>query len=459
VPGNRLFGGLFGNPEVDREIGEHAWLQAMLDVERSLAAAQGRAGLIPVAAAAQIAACCSADRFDAASLGSQALAAGNPVVPLVRELRAMVPAGAQAYVHLGATSQDILDTAMMLVTRRALGPITKDLWSAADRCADLAAAHGGTVMAGRTLLQQALPITFGLKCAGWLAALDEAATTLATIRASRLAVQFGGAAGTLASLGDDGLTALRLLAEELRLAEPVLPWHTNRSRVAEVGCALGVASGTLAKIALDTLLLAQTEVAEVREAGDRGRGGSSTLPHKQNPVDAVLISASGKRVPGLVATLLAVMPQEHERAAGGWHAEWDTVTEILRLTAAAAMRTRQMLADLRVDVARMSGNVGMTGGLIMAESVVARLSPKLGRGYAQDLVTRVCADAARRGQPVREALLAEPEIVTQLSVGELDAALDPGSYLGSAARFIDRALASHAQHRQHQQPAGGVQRS
>ncbi len=454
MPGNGLFGRLFGSPAVDREIGEHAWLQALLDAERSLAAAQARAGLIPAAAAAAIAECCSADRFDAANLGGQALATGNPVVPLVRELRAIAPAQAEQYVHLGATSQDILDTAMMLVTWRALGPLTEDLWSAAGRCAELAAEHAGTVMAGRTLLQQALPITFGLKCAGWLVALDEAANALAAIRASRLAVQLGGAAGTLASLGEGGHAALGLLAEELPLAEPVLPWHTNRTRVAEVGCALGVASGALAKIALDVLLLAQTEVAEARAAGDRGRGGSSTLPHKQNPVDAVLIASAGKRVPGLVATLLAVMPQEHERAAGGWHAEWDTLTEIVRLTGGAAAHARQMLASLRVDVARMGGNAGMTDGMIMAESVVARLAPALGRGAAQDLVTRVCADAAKSGRPVREALLAERDIARHLSASDLDAALDPGSYLGSAARFIDRALASHARHRQrHQAPA------
>lgn len=446
MPGDGLFGPLFGNPEVDREIVDRAWLQALLDVERALAAAQARAGLVPQPAAEAIAACCFADRFDAADLGQQAVAAGNPVIPLVGRLRAVVPAEAERYVHAGATSQDILDTAMMLVTRRALGPIVADLRSAANRCADLAAAHAGTVMAGRTLLQQALPITFGLKCAGWLAALDEAATAVAIIRARRLAVQFGGAAGTAASLGDAGIMVARLLAAELELAEPPLPWHTNRARVAEVGCALGIASGAVAKIALDVLLLAQTEVAEAHEARIAGRGGSSTLPHKQNPVDAVLITACSRRLPGLAATLLATMPQEHERGAGGWHAEWQTLTEILHLAGGAARRGLDMLRGLRADQERMLGNLAMTGGLIMTENVVARLSPALGRAAAQDLVTRVAAAAAERGQPVRQALAAEPEVARRLSAGELDAALDPAGYLGAAAQFIDRALAAHRKH-------------
>ncbi len=444
---NGLFGPLFCSPEVNREVGERAWLQALLDVERALAAALARAGLIPASAAAAIAACCSAELFDVASLGRRALAAGNPVVPLVADLTAMLPAEAARHVHSGATSQDILDTAMMLVTRRALRPILVDLRAAADRCAELAEREARTVLAGRTLLQQALPVTFGLKCAGWLTALDEAADRLEVIRGSRLAIDLGGAAGTLAALGDSGTTVAALLAAELQLAEPLLPWHTDRTRMAEMGCALAVASGALAKIALDVLLLAQTEVAEVSEAGGDGqpsRGGSSTLPHKRNPVGAVLVTACTRRVPGLAATLLASMAQEHERAAGGWHAEWETLTDALRLTSGAASHGREMLAGLQVDAERMRGNLGVTGGLIMAESVVARLSPALGRAEAQELVTRACQEAVRRGQPLREALLAEPAVTGQLSAAQVDAALDPASYLGCAPQFIGRALARHA---------------
>jgi 3-carboxy-cis,cis-muconate cycloisomerase len=451
VPEDGLFGALYGNPDVDRETGGAAWLQAMLDVERSLAAAQARAGLVPAQAAAAIGACCVAGRFDVAEIGKRALAAGNPVVPLVRDLRSIVPPEAERYVHYGATSQDILDTAMMLVVRRALGPILADLRAAAARCAELAAEHAGTLMAGRTLLQQALPITFGLKCAGWLTAIDETARNIVTLRASRLAVQLGGAAGTLASLGEAGTTVLRLLAEELQLAEPVTPWHTDRARVAEIGCGLGRACGALAKVALDVLLMAQTEVAEVREANItdalRGWGGSSTLPHKQNPVGAVLVTACAKRAPGLAATLLASMAAEHERAAGAWHAEWDTLTGLVRVTGGAAHHGAQMLAGLQVSRLRMGENLGATRGLIMAENVVARLAGALGKTQAAELVTRVSLGAAGHGehrQPLRDALLAEPAVAAHLSPDELDAALDPGHYLGSARQFIDRAIARHA---------------
>jgi 3-carboxy-cis,cis-muconate cycloisomerase len=444
VPGDDLFGPLFAHPDVDAQTGTGAWLQAMLDAERALAIALARTGLAPEAAAAAIAACCSADRFDAASLGERALATGNPVPALVDDLRALVPPEAARYVHAGATSQDILDTAMMLVASRALRPILADLDAAAGRCAELARQQAATVMAGRTLLQQALPVTFGLKCAGWLAALDESTAALRAIRDSRLASQLGGAAGTLASLGDAGTAVARLLAQELGLAEPVLPWHANRARVAELGCALAVTSGALAKIAMDVLLLAQTEVAEAGETGGTRHGGSSTLPHKRNPVAAVLVTACAKRVPGLAATLLAGLPQEHERGAGGWHAEWDTVSTLLRLAGGAARHGRTMLAGLRVDAARMRANLGVTGGLIMAESMVSRLTTATGQASARSLLTRLCAQAAERGQPLRAALLAEPAVTAQLSAQDVDAALDPESYLGCARQFIDRALAAHA---------------
>jgi 3-carboxy-cis,cis-muconate cycloisomerase len=284
---NVLLGPLFGSAEVDREVGGRAWLQALLDVERSFAAAQARAGLIPGSAAAAIAACCTADRFDAASLGRRALGAGNPVVPLVADLTALLPAEAARYVHSGATSQDILDTAMMLVASRALGPILADPRTAADRCAELAEREAGTVMAGRTLLQQALPVTAGLKRAGWLTALDEAAGSLDLIRGSRLAVEFGGAAGTLASLGEAGIMVAALLAEELQLAEPVLPWHTGRARVAED---IGVDLLTLLELAgdhQDLLLRAVTR----RNGGHVARGARTAstgsrcaaLPHGCRP--------------------------------------------------------------------------------------------------------------------------------------------------------------------------------
>ncbi|HEU4425033.1 MAG TPA: lyase family protein, partial [Pilimelia sp.] len=304
----------------------------------------------------------------------------------------------------------------------------------------LAETHRHTVMAGRTLTQQALPITFGLKCAGWLVAVHEATDRLAELRRTRLAVQFGGAAGTLAALGDAGTGIAGRLAEELDLAEPALPWHTNRTRVAELAGALGTTAGVLGKLALDVLLLAQTEVAEVAEATG---GGSSAMPHKQNPVRAVLVTAATRRVPGLVATLLAGMAQEHERAAGAWHAEWPTLTDLLHLVGGAAAHGRDLLAGLRVDAARMRHNLDATAGLPLAEHVAARLAPALGRTAAQDLVARACRDAVAAGRPLRDALLADPVVRDQLGPADIDAALDPAGYLGSAQAFVDRALALH----------------
>lgn len=455
-----LFGDLFSSRAVDRETSGQAWLQALLDVESALAAAEARSGLVPGSAAETIAAHCAASYFDAASLARRATSSGNPVVPLVRDLTALVPAHAKPYVHLGATSQDIIDTAAMLIARRALGPILADLGAAGDASADLAAEHRHTVMAGRTLMQQALPTTFGLKAAGWLVSLDQAAGDLAEIRATRLPVQFGGGAGTLASLGRDGARVVPLLAGELGLAEPVLPWHTDRVPVTTLAGALGTAAGVLSKIALDVILLSQTEVAEVAEGADPrdpGRGGSSTMPHKRNPVGAVLVTAAAKRVPGLVGTLFAVMDHEHERAAGAWHAEWETLTDLLRLAGGAAAHARGLVAGLSVDAARMRENLGLTQGTIMAESVASRLAPALGRTGAQEVVARASRQAAQRGVPLRDALLAEPAVRENLPDDAVDAALDPVAYLGSAPEFIDRALAGH-RHRAGEDVDGGARR-
>jgi 3-carboxy-cis,cis-muconate cycloisomerase len=432
------FAALFGDPAVDEELTGRAWLRAMLDVERALAAALAQAGLVPHSAAEAIAQACTVDLFDPVDLGERALAAGNPVVPLVRDLAARVPADAARYVHFGATSQDVLDTATSLVARRALDPIIEALARAADAAATLAARHRGTVMAGRTLLQQAVPITFGVKCAGWLVALDEAAAGLRRVRQSRLAVQYGGAAGTLAPLGERGPAVLRLLADELDLAEPVLPWHTDRTRIGELAASLGTACGVLGKVALDIVLLAQSEVAEVGEAVG---GGSSAMPHKHNPVRAVLVGAATRRVPGLVATLLAAMAQEHERAAGAWHAEWETLTELLRLTGAAAAGVDNVLRGLRVDAERMGRNLQSGGAALMADAVAARLGAALGRNEAHDLVARLVRDAG--GRPLREVLRDDPMVREHLSIEDIDGALDPTNRLGSADQFVDRALRAH----------------
>jgi 3-carboxy-cis,cis-muconate cycloisomerase len=445
--GGGLLGPLFGGSRADQELTDRALLQAMLDAERALAAASAGAGIVPEAAAAAIAAACQAGRFDPGDLGRRALEAGNPVVPLVRDLTEAVAeaAGPEAarWIHHGATSQDILDTAVSLVASRALHPVLDDLGAAAEAAAGLAERHRATTMAGRTLGQQALPITFGLKAAGWLVALDEAAAGLDRVRRERLAAQLGGAAGTLASLGPDGIAVARRYAAELGLCEPVLAWHTNRTRVGELAGALGVAAGVLGKVALDVTLLAQTEVAEVSEAGEEGRGGSSTLPHKRNPVGAVLITAATRRVPGLVATLLGTTPQEQERATGAWHAEWEPQVELLRLVGGAAARTRELLGGLEVHPDRMRANLDATGGLLLTERVAGALADALGRVAANDLVQRLAREAAASRRPLREVLAADPTVREHLEEADLDRLLDPEGYLGSAGQFIDRALAAH----------------
>jgi 3-carboxy-cis,cis-muconate cycloisomerase len=442
-----LVGPLFGGSRADQELTDRSFLQAMLDAERALAVASGRAGAVPEPAAVAIAGICQAERFDPGDLGRRAEAAGNPVVPLVADLTEQVAeaAGPEAarWVHHGATSQDIMDTAASLVASRALGPVLDDLDGAAGAAAGLADRHRATAMAGRTLGQQALPITFGLKAAGWLVALDEAAAGLARVRQDRLAAQLGGAAGTLASLGADGVEVARAYAAELGLAEPVLPWPTHRARVGELAGALGVAAGVLGKLALDLTLLAQTEVAEVAEAAGGGRGGSSTLPHKRNPVTAVLVTAATRRAPGLVATLLGAMAQEQERAAGAWHAEWEPQAELLRLVGGAAARARELLEGLEVDPDRMRANLDATGGLLMTERVAASLAGPLGRAGAHGLVGRLAAEAADSSRPLREILLADPRVRAHLDEADLDRLLDPEGYLGSAGQLIDRALAAH----------------
>ena len=439
-----LFAGIFGRGGVDT--GDTAWLQAMLDAEAGLARVLERAGLAAPGAGAEVTAAAQADAFDAAELGRQAAATGNPVPPLVRALTGAVPRWAAGAVHHGATSQDILDTAAMLVAKRALGVLLADLGDAATAAAALAAAHRDTIMIGRTLLQQAVPVTFGLVAAGWLTAIDEARQGLARIRDSRLAVQFGGAAGTLAVLGEAGPRVAALLAGELGLAVPVLPWHTDRLRILELASALAAAAAATGKLARDVTLLAQSEVAEVRE-GAAGRGGSSAMPHKRNPVAAVVILGCTRRVPGLLATLAAAAEQEHQRAAGAWHAEWEPLADLLRLTGSASSWTAGLLAELVVDAGRMRANLDAAGGFPLAEHVAALLAPELGPAAAHDLIASASAAAAAAGRPLGAVLKVGEAARTLAAAGvtadQVDAALDPAGYLGAAGAFTDAALAAH----------------
>ena len=457
-----MFGGVFSRGGVDAS--DQAWLRAMLDTEAALARAVERAGLAPEGAGAAVTRAAIPANFDVAELGALAALTGNPVPALARALAALVPRSAAGAVHHGATSQDIVDTAAMLMARQAIDVITADLSSAAQAAARLAGEHRSTIMIGRTLLQQAVPVTFGLVAAGWLAALDDAWAGLTRVRAERLAVQFGGAAGTLASLGEAGPRVAALLAEELGLAQPVLPWHTSRLRVLELSAALAGVAAALGKIARDVTLLAQSEVAEVHEgpggspgspggSGDSGsspkRGGSSAMPHKQNPVAAIAILGCTKRVPGLLATVAAAAEQELQRAAGAWHAEWEPLADLLRLTGSAASWGAELLGGLAVDPARMSANLAAAGGLPLAEHVTSLLADTLGRPAAHDLVAEAGARAVAAGLPLRDVLLELPQSARRLeeagiTAGQIEAALDPAGYLGAAGEFIDAALAAHA---------------
>jgi 3-carboxy-cis,cis-muconate cycloisomerase len=414
-----MFERIFVPEEFREALSDRAWLKAMLDVERALAAAEARAGVIPVEAAEAIAAASSAHHFDAVEIGEQGRAPGNPVEPLVRALTDAVEGEAAGYVHWGATSQDILDTATMLVSRNVLDLLLRALDEVAGECARLADEYRSTPMAGRTLLRQAVPTTFGLKAAGWLVAVVEARRGLARIREERLAVQLGGAAGTLAPLGDAGPEVLSLFAEELGLQESVAPWHTNRVRVAELGAALAVAAGALAKIGLDVALLGQTEVGEATESEG---GASSTMPQKQNPVGSALTVACARHVQAHAAVLVAALPQEHERALGAWHSEWPALSGALAYTGGAADAAGRALQGLEVDAERMRANLELGEGLVMAERATFLLAEQVGRRKAYELV----AEAAQRGELPDEV---PPE------------ELDPASYLGSAGEFVDRALA------------------
>ncbi|WP_235401652.1 3-carboxy-cis,cis-muconate cycloisomerase [Rubrobacter aplysinae] len=444
-------GGLFGpifapdDPDgVQGETGDEAWLQAMLDAEAALAAAQAGAGLISDADAGAIRSRCKAELFDAGELGREGRAAGNPVVPLVKRLTAEVDKAsgtASRQVHRGATSQDILDTAAMLVAARALAQILPEIDGLAAECAALAEDHRATLMAGRTLMQQALPVTFGLKAAGWLVALIEARRGLHRVRRDRLAVQLGGAAGTLASLGAAGPAVLSGFATELGLAEPVVPWHSNRVRVADLVGALAACAGAVEKISGDVILMSQTEVGEVAEPSGGGRGGSSTLPHKRNPILSVTASASVRRARAAAHTLQSSMDHEHERAAGAWHAEWQALSEALSATGGSVATMREATGGLEVYPGRMRRNLDATGGLIMAENVSTALTGELGRLQAHELVQAACERVSLNGTGLEQELLSEPEISRAISEEELDSALDPGSYLGSAQTFVDRALA------------------
>jgi 3-carboxy-cis,cis-muconate cycloisomerase len=438
---------LFRWEVLEEVLSDRARLQGMLDFEAALARAEARTGVIPASAAPAIAGKCQAERFDLAVLARAGARSGNLAIPLVDQLRAQVAADdaeAARFVHWGATSQDAIDTGCVLQLRQALERIEPELATLADALARLARDHRATPAVARTWMQHALPTTFGLKAAGWLAAVDRDRARMAALRRLCLVLQFGGAVGTLAALGSKGLDVAEALGEDLGLAVPEVSWHTHRDRLAEVATAAGICTGTLGKIARDLALSAQTELSEVSEAAAEGRGGSSTLPHKRNPVACATILAAATRMPGLVSSMLSAMPQEEERGLGGWQAEWETLPEILGVFGGALHRLSEAVGGLVVDTARMRANLEATRGLIFAEAVQMELGRAIGLARAHQLVAEACGRAQSEGRHLREVLEADPGLTGHLGREQLERLFDPLRYLGAADRLIDRALAAHA---------------
>jgi 3-carboxy-cis,cis-muconate cycloisomerase len=434
---------LFRSPEVEKSFSSRACLQGMLDFEAALARAEARAGVIASSAAKAIAAKCKAELFDAAAIAQSAKLAGNLAIPLVKALTTQVASSdkdAARYVHWGATSQDVIDTGLVLQLRDALKFIDADLGRVIRALENLAVAHRSTITVGRTWMQQALPTTFGAKVASWLDALQRSAGRIPETRQRALVLQFGGAVGTRAALGGRGAEVAKILSEELQLGLPPVPWHSGRDRVAEVATTLGLCVGTLGKIARDISLLAQTEIGEVAEPSGDGRGGSSTMPHKRNPVTTAVVLSAAMRVPGLVNTMLSAMVQEHERGLGGWHAEWETLPEIVGLTAGALHQMAEMLPRLEVDTDRMRQNLEATRGLIYAEAVSMALAEKIGKSEAHRLVEAAAGRALKQRRYFREILADDSQVTKHVTPGALAELFEPQNYLGEAEAFVDRVV-------------------
>jgi 3-carboxy-cis,cis-muconate cycloisomerase len=436
-----VWGALYGTDAMRAAVGERALLAAMLRVEAALARAEARLGIVPQAAAEAITAAADVDQISLPALAAATGTTGYPVVGLVKQLSALAGAEAGRWTHWGATTQDILDTALVLALREALALIAHDLEAVIAALAARAREHRDTVMAGRTHLQHALPVTFGLKCAVWLMPLLATRERLAQLTPRLLRVQFGGAAGTLASLGEQGLDVLRELARELDLAEPEAPWHVARDGFAEAVCVLGILCGALAKMATDVMLLMQTEVAEVSEPHAPGRGGSSTMPQKRNPIACEYVIAQARGVQALVPLVLGAMAGDHERATGPWQAEPLAIPQAFLLAHGALAHARVIAEGMVVDAARMRRNLEATGGLIMAEAVMMALAPLLGRGAAHEAVHHACEAALAEGIPLAEALGRDAAVAAALPPEKITAVADPASYLGAAGAFVDRVLA------------------
>lgn len=435
-----LYRDMFGTAEMRAVFCDAGYLARCLEVEAALARAQAGLGLIPAAAANEISAKAKPGILDLERLKHETEIVGYPILPLVRQLAAACAGEAGRYVHWGATTQDIMDSALVLQLRAALDLLEADLAAVSAALAALARRHRDTPMAGRTHLQQALPITFGFKAAVWRAPIERHRERLAQLRPRVLVGQFGGAAGTLASLGDQGLAVRAALMRELGLGEPAITWHVARDGLAEAVLFTGLVTGSLAKIATDVMLMMATELSEAFEPFEHGRGGSSTMPQKRNPISSELIVACAKLVRQHAALMLDAMVQDFERATGPWHAEWIALPESFIATAGALRQAKLMLAGLTVDTGRMAQNLGMTSGLIVAEAVMMGLAPKLGRQAAHDIVYDACREAAQSGRALIEVLAANPQVGPHFQRAELERLLDPRNYLGSAGAMVDRSL-------------------
>jgi 3-carboxy-cis,cis-muconate cycloisomerase len=422
-----------------------ATLQNMLDFEAALARAEAATGVIPNSAAEGIASACKAAEFDLTALAEAATRSGNLAIPLVKALTARVAksdAEAARYVHWGATSQDVIDTAAMLTLRGAIEVLLIDLDRAVAGFAKLARQHRDTAVVARTWLQHALPMPFGLKLAEYAAALSRSRRRVRRLREETLALQFGGAAGTLAALGDKGFVVAERLAQELQLPLPEAPWHTHRDRIAEAASVLAILAGSCGKIARDVSLMMQTDVAEAFEPAGEGRGGSSTMPHKRNPVAAPTALAAATMAPNLAATIFAAQVQDHERSAGPWHAEWPTLPTLLLVTSGALAAIVDIAEGLEVDVARMRSNLDATHGLIMAEAVTMALAERVGKSDAHHLVEAASKKAVAEKKHLRDVLTKDPKVAAQLAADQIAKLFEPMAYQGASQALIDRLLAS-----------------
>ena len=438
-----IFRDIFSTDAMRHIFSDEYRTQCYLDIEAALAQVEARLGLIPQRAADEITAKCTLATMDMNKLKTQTELIGYPVLPVVQQLVAACSDRLGEYCHWGATTQDITDTATVMQIREALSLVEQDLSAIATSLTDLARRHRDTPMAGRSNLQQAVPITFGYKVATWLAAIERHQQRLAELRSRVLVGEFGGAAGTLASLGTDGLKVQEGLMAELGLGQPVIAWHTARDQIAEVGCFLGLVTGTLGKIATDVKLLMQTEVGEVFEPYTKDRGSSSTMPQKRNPISCNYIHACMAMVRQLVAALLDAMVEDHERSTGPWEIEWIAVPEIFLLASGALQQARTLLAGLEVDATRMRANLDITQGLISTEAVMMGLAPHLGRQRAHDLVYAISRQASISGRPLLDLLVENKEIAAYLDRVALARLVNPVSYLGLAAEMVDRVLTHH----------------